>query len=69
MKKVFLKISQNSQENTCAQVFFLIKLQASPFLLNTSGRLLLEAVVQGYFKNQELSSEVIILGTSDKNRN
>ena len=26
-KKVFLKISQNSQENTCARVPFLIKLQ------------------------------------------
>ena len=26
-KKVFLKISQNSQENTCARVSFLIKLQ------------------------------------------
>ena len=29
LKKVFLKISQNSQENTCARVSFLIKLQAS----------------------------------------
>ena len=28
VKKVFLKISQNSQENTCASVSFLIKLQA-----------------------------------------
>ena len=28
VKKVFLKISQNSQENTCARVSFLIKLQA-----------------------------------------
>ena len=28
-KKVFLKISQNSQENTCARVSFLIKLQDS----------------------------------------
>ena len=27
-KKVFLKISQNSQENTCTRVSFLIKLQA-----------------------------------------
>ena len=26
--KVFLKISQNSQENTCANVSFLMKLQA-----------------------------------------
>ena len=28
VKKVFLKISQNSQENTCARVSYLIKLQA-----------------------------------------
>ena len=28
IKKVFLEISQNSQENTCARVSFLIKLQA-----------------------------------------
>ena len=29
LKKVFLKISQNSQENTCTRVYFLIKLQNS----------------------------------------
>ena len=29
VKKVFLEISQNSQESTCARVAFLIKLQAS----------------------------------------
>ena len=29
VKKVFLEISQNSQENTCARVSFLIKLPAS----------------------------------------
>ena len=28
IKKVFLKILQNSQENTCGRVSFLIKLQA-----------------------------------------
>ena len=28
-KKVFLEISQNLQENTCARVSFLIKLQVS----------------------------------------
>ena len=28
VKKFFLKISQNSQENTCARVSILIKLQA-----------------------------------------
>ena len=29
VKKVFLKVSQNSQKNTCARVSFLIKLQTS----------------------------------------
>ena len=29
VKKVFLEISQNTQENTCTRVSFLIKLQAS----------------------------------------
>ena len=29
VKKAFLKISQNSQENTCVEIFFLITLQAS----------------------------------------
>ena len=29
VKKVFLEISENSQENTCARVSFLIKSQAS----------------------------------------
>ena len=30
--EVFLKISQNSQENTCARVSFLIKLQAPAYV-------------------------------------
>ena len=34
LKKVFLKISQNSQENTCATLSFLIKLQASGLQLH-----------------------------------
>ena len=29
LEKVFLEMSQNSRENTCARVSFLIKLQAS----------------------------------------
>ena len=33
VKKVFLEISQNSQENTCGRVSFLIKLQAPPATL------------------------------------
>ena len=31
---MFLEISQNSQENTCARVSFLIKLQALNFIKN-----------------------------------
>ena len=37
LEKVFLDISQNSQENTCVRVPFLIKLQASPFFNNAIG--------------------------------
>ena len=38
IKKVFLEISQNSQENTCARGSFVIKLQArTPFLQIRSG--------------------------------
>ena len=40
VKKVFFEISRNSQENTCARVSFLIKLQASAtgLSLSASGR-------------------------------
>ena len=34
VKKVSLKVSQNSQEKTCASVSFLIKLQARPKAFN-----------------------------------
>ena len=33
VKKVFLKVSQNSQENNCVRVSFLIELQAGPATL------------------------------------
>ena len=36
VKKVFFEISQNSQENTCADVSFLIKLQACYHHIETS---------------------------------
>ena len=73
VKKVFLEISQNSQENTCARVSFLINLRPvtlfkkllwhrcfpvkfaeflrTPFLQNTSGRLLVkeEKIGRGSF--------------------
>ena len=72
VEKVFLEISQNSQENTCARASFLIKFQArsatslkkrpwhrcfpmnflkflrTPFLQNTSGRLLLYFATKSY---------------------
>ena len=32
-KKVFLKVLQNSHENTCARVFFLIKFQVFLWIL------------------------------------
>ena len=35
VKKVFLEISQNSQENACARIFFLLKLQAYEISKNT----------------------------------
>ena len=38
IEKVFLEISQNSQENTCARVSFLIKLQAEPARVQAWGR-------------------------------
>ena len=48
VKKVFLKIFQNTQENTCAGVFF-NKVAGlgpeGPFLRNAFGRLLLKVVV------------------------
>ena len=34
VKKVFLEISQNWQENTCARVSFLIKVQAHAYACN-----------------------------------
>ena len=34
VKTVFLKVSQNSHEKTCARVYFLIKLQARPKAFN-----------------------------------
>ena len=33
VKRVLLKISQNSQENACTRVSFLIKLEAAPATL------------------------------------
>ena len=44
-KKAFLEISQNSQENTCARVSFLVKLQASS--------------LQFYFIKKETLTQVI----------
>ena len=52
-KKVFLEILENSQENTCPRVSFLIKLQASGlrtlFLQNTSGDCFMWATASNFF--------------------
>ena len=39
VKKVLLKISQNSQENNCVRIFFLIKLQAEAYNFIKKGTL------------------------------
>ena len=60
VKKVFLEISQNLQENTFARVSFLMcfpvnfaKFLGTPLLRNTSGRLLLnKAFCSGQNLNQ-----------------
>ena len=71
IEKVFLEILQNSQENTCARVSFLIKLQAAtwyfpvnfakflrtPFLQNTSGWLLLFVP----FEMRESSTPILLV--------
>ena len=63
-KKIFLKISHNSQENTCARVSFLIKLfvnfakfSRTPFLQDTSRRLFLifATIVNGWKPEIETS--------------
>ena len=48
MKKVFLEISQNSQENTSTRVSLLIKLQAPPFFTEHLWWLLLNLVDIGF---------------------
>ena len=50
-RKVFLEISQNLQENTCARVSFLIKLQACKFIKKETGTgvFLLILMVAYYF--------------------
>ena len=51
IKKVFLKISQNSQENTCSRVFFLIKLRASNFIKKETLAQVLSCEFCEIFKN------------------
>ena len=43
LKKMFLKVSQNLQKNTCARVSFLLKLQTSGNLIKN------EALAQLFF--------------------
>ena len=51
VKKVLLEISQNSQENTCAKVSFLIKLQALP-LINAALYLAQQLTVSNFNKRR-----------------
>ena len=54
VKKVFLKISQNSQKNTFARVSFLIKLQVSglqPFYEKTLVQMFSSEFCEIFFKN------------------
>ena len=49
VKKVFLKISQNSQENTCARPCFLIKLpQACNYIKNETGTGVFLRILQNF---------------------
>ena len=53
IKKVFLEISQNSQENTCARNHFLIKLQAKAwnFIKKESLTQMFSCEISKIFKN------------------
>ena len=46
VKRVFLEISQNSQESTCARVSFLIKLQATLFYRTLPGDCFWNALIR-----------------------
>ena len=61
-KKVFLEISQNSQENTCATVFFLIKLHVGGLAQETLGHVFLvkfAKFLKPYFFTEHLWTENI----------
>ena len=61
-KKMFLKILQYSQENTCARVSFLIKLQASGPLLYSKSDIFRWIVqnFQKYFFLQNSSGRLLL---------
>ena len=57
---MFLEISQNSQENTCARVSFLIKLQASQAIPDAfCNKSLSHFVIPEAFCNESLSHSLI----------
>ena len=66
VKKVFLEISRNSRENTCARVSFLIKLQASggcfcrfpTYLKNKNSRIPLIKGVHNKFQNDITAAKI-----------
>ena len=55
VKKVFSEISQNTQENTCARVSFIIKLQASECFLIKSDQILLKKALKLKVKVTDIS--------------
>ena len=76
-KKVFLEISQNSQENTCARIFFyescrlnFVKFVRTSFSQNTYGRLLLSLLSSirnigcKFFENTDYSFVQTLNGNS-----
>ena len=68
VKKVFLEISHNSQENTCARVSFLIKLQANfrrtPFFTEHLWWLFLQLRLVFYLTDQILKINVYVFRKS-----
>ena len=58
MKKVFLKISKSSQENACARVSFLIKLQAHLFFIIHIRWLLLVIVIFTVYESEAFNNSL-----------
>ena len=67
-KNVFLEISQNSQENTCARdTVNFVKFLRTPFLQNSSGQLLLDTFLRRLERSQRRLREDVF-NTSHRRR-